>query len=192
MTAEEQKQAKRALRARVRAARDALAPEERVHLSSAVEDRLFEIPTVGRAGTVMVFSSFGSEVSTGGIIERLAEDGRRVVLPRVTGIEMEAVAYRPGDPVRTASFGAMEPAAGSAVPPEEIDLVITPGLVFDRAGYRLGYGGGHFDRFLVRVRRDAVRVGVCFDLQVVHEIPRDPWDQPVDVIVTERELIRCR
>ncbi len=192
MSPRDLREVKRTLRAGVRAARDALAPEERERLGAAIRERLFLLPQVAEAACVMVFSSFGSEVPTAPIIERLDGEGRRIALPRVTGSDMEAAYYRPGDPVRFASFGAMEPAAGSAVPPEEIDLVITPGLVFDRAGYRLGYGGGHFDRFLVRVRRDAVRVGVCFDLQVVHEIPRDPWDQPVDVIVTERELIRCR
>jgi len=190
--ADDLRQVKKALRARVRAARDALPPEEHARRSAAIHARLFGLTEFAAARSVMVFSSFGSEVSTRGIIERLADEGRRIALPHVIGSDMEAVGYRPGDAVTMSSFGAMEPAGGTPVPPEEIDLVVTPGLVFDRAGYRLGYGGGHFDRFLVRVRRDTLRVGVCFDLQVVDELPRDPWDQPVDLLVTDRETIRCR
>ncbi len=191
MNAEAQREVKKALRARIRALRDALGPEERERLGAAIRDRLFEAPGRAEARCVMVFSSFGSEVPTGPIIERLAAGDRTVALPRVAGRDMEAVAYRPGDPMALASFGAMEPVEGTLVPAEAIDVVIAPGLAFDRVGYRLGYGGGHFDRFLQRVRRDALRLAICFDLQVVDEVPREPWDQPVDMIFTDRETITC-
>jgi len=140
----------------------------------------------------MLFSSFGSEVDTAPIIERLDEERRRVVLPRTEGREMLSVTYRPGDAASVAPFGAMEPAGGAIVEPEEIDAVIVPGLAFDRAGYRVGYGGGFFDRFLAKARADALRIGICFALQVVDEVPRGATDLPVDVIVTDEGTLRCR
>jgi 5-formyltetrahydrofolate cyclo-ligase len=68
---------------------------------------------------------------------------------------------------------------------------VVPGLAFDADGSRLGQGGGHYDRTLPRLRPDAVRVAFCFDFQVVARVPRAPLDQPVDVIVTERRVIRA-
>ncbi len=180
------------LRASVRSMRDALTPEERSRRAAAIEERLFGLPEVLEARTVMAFSSFGSEVPTQAIIERLAAEGRRVALPKVVEGEMHAAAYRPGDPVVLARYGAMEPRDLAPIPPEEIDVVITPGLAFDRSGHRVGYGGGFFDRFFRRTRPDALRVGICFAIQVVEAVPRGGADAAVDLVVTETETIECR
>jgi 5-formyltetrahydrofolate cyclo-ligase len=183
---------KKALRARIRAERDALPAAQRARDSRKIADLLFGLPDLRDARTVMVFSSFGSEVDTGPIIERLAAEGRRIALPRVEGREMVAAAHSPGEPLARASFGAMEPAGSPAVGPADIDVIVTPGLAFDRRGHRVGYGSGFYDRFLGKTRRDALRVGVCFTLQLVDEVPSGAKDRPLDVIVTETEVIRCR
>ena len=183
---------KKALRARVRAERDAFPAAERARRSEDIARRLFDLPGLLGARTVMVFSSFGSEVETGPIIERLAAEGVLVALPRVEGHRIVAVAYSPGDPLSRASFGAMEPTGSRVIGPKEIDVVVTPGLAFDRRGYRVGYGGGFYDGFLRRTRRDALRVGICFAPQVVDEVPSGGTDRPVRVIVTDEEVIRCR
>ncbi|MEW6059576.1 MAG: 5-formyltetrahydrofolate cyclo-ligase [Actinomycetota bacterium] len=183
---------KKALRARLRAERDAVPPAERTRKSEEIARRLFGLPGILRVRTVMVFSSFGSEVETRPIIERLAAGGVLVALPRVEGRRIVAVAYSPGDPISPAPFGAMEPTGSRVIGPREIDVVVTPGLAFDRRGYRVGYGGGFYDVFLRRMRRDALRVGVCFALQVVDEVPNGPMDRPVHVIVTDEDVVRCR
>lgn len=184
--------AKRELRKSVRALRDALPAKERIRLGERVAERLFAVPRFARAHTVMTFCSFGSEVPTEAIIRRLAGEGRRVGLPLVLGIDMEARSYVPGDPMRAATFGALEPAAGARIPEEEFDAVVVPGLAFDRRGFRTGYGGGHFDRFLSRIRGDALTVGICFGVQLVDELPVEPHDVPVHWVVTESEAIRTR
>ena len=74
--------------------------------------------------------------------------------------------------------------------PEEVDLFVVPGLLFDRAGRRLGRGGGHLDRLLGRARKDAARVGLCYAQRVVQELPAAPWDVAMHVVVTDREVIR--
>ena len=185
------KRAKRALRREVLARRRALTPHERATRSVAIADRLLALPELRRAGTVMAFWSFGSEVDTAPILERLESDGVRIALPRLEHGEIVAVAFRRGDPTIETSFGAQEPAEGVTLAAEEIDVVVAPGVAFDRGGFRVGYGGGFYDRFFRLVRRDAFRVGIGFALQVVDDMPHGRVDVPVDAVVTEGETIRC-
>ncbi len=192
ISSHELKRRKRALRARVRALRDSVPAPDRTERSRAIAERLLALPEVREAGTVLLFSSFGSEVETSEMIERLHASGKRVALPRVEAGDVVVIAYRPGDAVREAAFGALEPVAGAAVPPEELDVVVAPGLAFDRRGYRVGYGRGFYDRLLRRLRPDGSAIAVAFGLQVVDEVPHSGGDVPVDAIVTEEGTIRCR
>jgi 5-formyltetrahydrofolate cyclo-ligase len=185
------KQAKRRLRREVVERRDALSADERASRSDRIVDRLLALPEVGAARTAMAYWAFGSEVETATLIERWCAAGLRVALPRISGNEIEAVAYRPGDAVRETGFGAMEPSGGDVVAPAEVDVVVVPGVAFDRAGHRVGYGGGFYDRFLPATAPGALAVAVAFALQVVDEVPRGGADRGVHAIVTEDEVIRC-
>ncbi len=188
MSPRDVKRRKRQLRKHARALRDALSPGERERMSDEVAQHVTALPAIRDAATVMVFSSFGSEVDTGTIIERLERNGRRVVLPRVEGGIIVPVAYRSGDELTGSSFGALEPARGEEVPAEEIDVVIVPGLAFDRSGHRVGYGRGYYDRFLGTLGPDARSVGICFSAQLVDEVPHGRGDLAVDLVVTELGL----
>ena len=137
----------------------------------------------------MLFSSFGSEVPTGPLIERLHERGIVVALPRIEEGDLVPVAYTPGDPVRPTSFGAVEPIGPNGLEPASLDVVGVPGVAFDRLGGRIGYGGGYYDRFLRGL--PAFRVGLAFGLQVIEgPLPAGRFDLPVQAIVTEEETIR--
>ena len=188
----ELKKRKKALRARALAARDEIPAAERARRSEAIAERLMSIPEVAAATTVMVFSSFGSEVETGPIIRRLASRGASVLLPRVVEREMLAVPYEPGDRLTSASFGAGEPSDGEPADPADIDVVVVPGLAFDLRGHRVGYGGGFYDRFLKLTRSDTLTVGVCFGSQVMDEVPHGAGDRPIACLVTEETVIRCK
>ncbi len=179
------------LRGRMRALRASIPPVERTRMSGMIEARLFEVPAIADARSVLVFLSFGSEVDTAGIVGRLVEDGRRVAVPFVAHDEMHAASYRPGDPVVGSTYGAKEPAGRRIVPPGDIDLVVSPGLAFDRSGYRLGYGGGYFDRFLRRTRHGCVRTGIAFDLQVLDDVPHGHEDERIGLLITDRDTIEC-
>ena len=193
MRPSELKRAKRDVRRSVLAARDALGEAERVARSTAIRRRFLALHEVEDVGVVMGFWSFGSEVSTPPLLEALHARRVRVCLPRVaSGGDLEAVAYEPGDPMNETSFGVREPADGTILAPEALDLVVTPGVAFDRSGHRIGYGGGFYDRFLRRTRRGVPRIAIAFDLQVQSkELPAGSFDLGVDVIVTETETIRC-
>jgi 5-formyltetrahydrofolate cyclo-ligase len=184
--------AKRRLRARILEARKALPLEERERLAGLVEDRVVALDSFADARSVLLFSSFAEEVPTGGLIRRAAEAGKRVLLPYLDGPRLEAAPVAPGEELVPTGYGPKEPANRLPVPPEEIDLVVTPGLAFDRRGHRLGYGRGFYDRYLDRLRPDALRVGVAFAFQVVDEVPAGPGDLRVHLVVTEAETIDCR
>jgi 5-formyltetrahydrofolate cyclo-ligase len=193
MNAGELKRAKREIRRSVLAARDALREADRVARSAAILDRSLALPELERARTVMLYWSFGSEVATGPLIGRLRDLGTIIVLPRIRGPQdLEAVAFEPGDPLRETSFGAREPAEGAVVDPGSIDVVVPPGVAFDRSGRRVGYGGGFYDRFLPMLGPGVPRIALAFDVQLVDELPAGGFDVPVDVVVTESRVLRCR
>jgi 5-formyltetrahydrofolate cyclo-ligase len=182
--------AKRALRREVLAARDALAFDDRAAWSGAIVERLLALPEAADARTVMAFWSFGSEVDTAPLISRLLDDGRTVALPRTEGPEIVPVTYERGDPVRSTAYGAMEPPFGRVLGAEELDLVVVPGVAFDRDGNRIGYGRGFYDRLLSRARPEVPAVAIAFGMQVVDHVPSGRADRRIDAIVTEDEMIR--
>jgi 5-formyltetrahydrofolate cyclo-ligase len=183
-------EAKTALRERMRAARAAIPEAERARRSAEVARQVLELPEAAGAGRVFTFLSFGSEVSTAPLIERLRGRGAAIAVPVVEAGRMEAVDLPPGAALVPSGYGAMEPAERVPAPPPAIDLVVAPGLAFDRRGRRLGYGGGYFDAFLPRLRPGTPVVGVCFAEQVVDEVPAGEGDRAVHVVVTDAEVIR--
>lgn len=189
---EDVRQQKDALRARMRGIRRSISPEERIRLAGYIQAHLFGLREVAEAETILLFYSFGSEVPTAGMIQRLLDAGTRVLLPFLESSDMGAAELRPGDSLAATTYGPKEPSNRVAVDPAEVDVVITPGLAFDRQGFRLGYGGGNYDRFLSRLRRGSCRVGIAFHLQLVPSVPHGPGDQRLDFVVTDQETIDCR
>ena len=182
---------KAAVRARMRAIRGAIPASERTALGERIESRVFDLPPLREARTVLLFYSFGSEVPTARMAQRLVREGRRVLLPFLEGPEMQAAELRPGEPAEATSYGPKEPAHRVAVDSGEVDVVIAPGLAFDRSGYRIGYGGGHYDRYLRRLEPRAVRVGIGFSMQLVEEVPWERGDEQVHLVVTEQGILDC-
>lgn len=186
------KQAKRALRRAILADRDALSGAERAARSEAIVDRLLGLDEAAGAERVLAFWSFGSEVDTAPLIDRLRSRGATVALPRVEDGDVVPVVWTPGSSVAATSFGSMEPADGRVLVARELDLIVVPGVAFDRSCHRVGYGGGFYDRLLASTPGGTNAVAIAFGVQVVDEVPSGPFDRPVDAIVTEDEVFRCR
>ncbi|MGE5372099.1 MAG: 5-formyltetrahydrofolate cyclo-ligase [Solirubrobacterales bacterium] len=177
------------LRKEKRALRDALTPETAAALNRRIEQRLIQLPEFRQAAVIMGFHAFGSEVNLMPVLEQAMEHGVRVVLPRVEGNHLVAVPYTgPGD-TRPGPYGIAEP-GGEPIDPGVIELILVPGLVFDRSGYRLGYGKGYYDRFLPSVMRKVPRIGVAFDFQVVDDVFPTERDERLTLLVTEAQLLR--
>lgn len=141
------------------------------------------------ARTVATYRAFGSEVDLSAL---LADEGKSFAFPRVRASPAPHLTFHaltdPRDPSawERHRFGQLEPREDSpTVRPEELDLVLVPGLAFDRRGYRLGYGKGYYDRFLPLLRPEAVVVGVTLDVLVLPELPRHEHDVRLGYLVTE-------
>ena len=141
----------------------------------------------------MFFVSFGSEIDTLPMIRRALAEGKRVAAPRADPEKRALTACEIRDPEKDLAPGAhgiREPKAHRPpVDPEDIDVVIVPAAVWGEDGYRLGYGGGYYDRFLGRLT-GARRVGLGLETQVVPRVPHGPYDLPVEMLVTEAGVRR--
>lgn len=181
-------QARRLIRERV--AR--LEPAERRAYDLRIARSVLSLPEVEAAGVVMVYLSLPDEVDTTALIEGLHRAGKRLAVPHT---DLEAgrlipVRLEPGAELRPAALEVPEPAVREEVPVGELDVVVVPGRGFDREGHRLGRGRGFYDRFLARGECRALRLAVAYGCQVLAELPHGPHDVPVEVLVTEAEVLR--
>lgn len=183
---------KEEIRKQILRLRNGMTPGEIVAKSGLILRRLAGLRDLREASTLMVFLSFGSEVRTDDLLRWGWGEGKRMVIPlcRPEERSLTPCLLCGFAELSAGHYGIREPNPQSIRPvaSEEIDAIIVPAVAFDRTGYRIGYGGGYYDRFLPAVPR-AVRIGAAFCCQIVAEIPADPYDVPVDRIVTEEETI---
>ncbi len=181
---------KRDIRADAKARRAAAAGDPG-RAAQALRERVLRALSLPRGRVVSAYWPMGSEIDPRPLMRELHRRGHPIVLPVVVGRDRALVfrAWRPGDALAPGGFGTQVPRAGQ---PELVPgVLIVPLLAFDRAGYRLGYGGGFYDRTLARLRHDGeiLAVGVAYAAQEVAAVPHDADDQPLDWIVTEAEAI---
>lgn len=188
---------KKSLRKTILAKRAALGKEGNISLSRKIVDTLKNTEYYTNANKIMTFISFGSEIDTHEFIKEGIAEGKEILVP-VTfheTREMKPSLLKDFNELETGYFNILTPKEEFIryVDPLEIELVIVPGAVFDRDGYRVGYGGGFYDRFLSsKIRKDVAKISIAFDLQVVDLVPREDFDYPVDFIITEKEIINCK
>ncbi len=179
---------KKSLRKKVLADRDRMSPSERTTKSREIEERLFSLPEFTSARAVLFFASFRSEVETGPMIRRALASGKRVILPKVRGKELELFAIKNLDKdVSPGAWGIPEPRESAPVRLSEIDAIIVPGAAFDEHGNRLGYGAGFYDKLLSAFTKPTV--ALAFEEQIVSEVPAASHDIPIKKIVTEKRVI---
>lgn len=162
-------------------------------LSEMIKKRLFNEPILEQCHTIALTISRQPEVDTYEIIKAYWQLGKRVAVPKCNP------KTRTMDFYHITSFSQLEtvymdlqepiPEKTTYVSPEEIDLMIVPGIVFDQLGYRIGYGGGYYDRYLTNY--NGHKISLAFHLQIVEELPKESHDIPVDFIITEKALIHC-
>lgn len=187
--------AKIALRERILAERRALPEAERTRRSRRIAERLVELEVWERARLVHLYvGALDGEVETRDVAREAWRSGKRVACPvvewepprlahhEIRSLE-ELVVDRRG-------LWQPDPDTAPAVDPADVDLVVAPGLAFDRRGNRIGFGAGFYDRFLAAV--DATVVALAYSLQLVDAVPHGRHDVPVDWIVTEDDTIECR
>lgn len=176
---------KELLRKELKKKRGQVPKERRAIWDQAIAANLFELPLYKEARKVMIYLSFGWEVATWHIVENLQEQGKEVYVPVVQSKPRALIPrlYTGRESLSPKVFGILEP--GPEAPearPEDLDLIIVPGLAFSNKGFRIGYGGGYYDRFLATTQGAAI--GLVYSL-FIQDVPFDPWDYAVDFVITE-------
>ena len=172
----------------------AIPSEQRDEKSRKACQNLVSIKPFQEASTVMMFLSLPHEVDTAEAILHAWQLGKTVAVPKISWeqrhmIPVEITSLETG--LSTGTSGMRNPVAGVPVPFEEIDLVVTPGLGFDRKGNRLGRGGSYYDRFFANPDLKAIRCGLALAEQLVDAVPVIGHDVPVNLLVTDKEIVHC-
>jgi 5-formyltetrahydrofolate cyclo-ligase len=163
------------------------ADKEVSRKSEIIKKKLFSLPEFEKAKFVMFYASKPKEVATKSMIDKALRAGKRVALPRCTSkgtVVAKEIRNRHTD-LEKGTYGIREPRKHRRnVEPDKIDIVIVPGVAFDKKNRRIGRGKGYYDRFLESLPRDAVKIGLAFDFQIVKNLPVDSHDIPVSKVIT--------
>lgn len=202
---------KKKIRAGLLRKRDSIPPELKVQKEEAIEKRLFALAEFRKAGSLLAYVSFRSEVDTTRFLQGVIDSGKKLVLPVVDSRHKVLQLYE----VKTTSeleygyMGILEPGVreNREVTLSEVDLVIIPGAGFDLKGSRIGYGGGYYDRLFSglgnrrsvsgkkeeagKPQNPLFLIALAFEEQIVKEIPSEPHDIKMDMVITDERLIRC-
>ena len=183
---------KAALRRQVRLTLEGLSPEAVRRGDDALFAAFSALPQVEAASTLFAFwGILGREPDTGRLIRALTAQDKRVGLPRMLpGRQMEVRLYEPDRPLVPVSFGILEPPADAPLLARpDIDLALVPAVCYDRSGFRLGFGGGYYDRWLSGF--SGFTVGLCRDCVLQDRVPTEDHDCRVDLLLTEtRRFLR--
>jgi 5-formyltetrahydrofolate cyclo-ligase len=161
--------------------------------AAAASAQLMTLPEISTASRLVVCLSFGDEIDTWPLVERLLASGCEIFVPRADPADRRLHLHRYPCELRTLSFGLKQPprtvpALPTTAIDTTVDAAIALGLAFDARGYRLGYGTGYFDRFLAG--RPFPAIGLAFDSQIIDRMPEEPHDVPMAAVVTESRVIR--
>lgn len=185
--------AKNQLRQQYKQIRSRLTADQVTSYSAGIARQLFATDLWQQSSTVMLYLSFQNEVATGAIYQRGWQEGKTMLLPICAPsgglMEMSVItSFEQLEPNRY-GIGELPATLQRIISPSEIDLCIIPGIAFDHAGTRLGFGAGYYDRYLPRVNPSAKRIALAYECQLHSEtLPRDAYDLPMQYILTERKL----
>lgn len=179
---------KRSLREEMLLRRRHLAAATCLGRSLAAQRQLLSLPEFVAASTLALYCPTRNEVFTEEIFACACRVGKRVAYPRVRDAHLEFVAVTDPQALVPGAFGILEPAGEDLVPITGLDLIVVPGVAFDREGHRLGYGKGFYDRALRHVG-STVLVGLCFDFQLVDALPFEAHDVRMDMVVTDERTL---
>ncbi|MFN3975858.1 MAG: 5-formyltetrahydrofolate cyclo-ligase [Aquificaceae bacterium] len=166
--------------------RESLPQEEREALSKRIVENILRLEEIRRARRVLLFCPIRGEPDITCLFSWVLREGKELVLPKVEGEGLRLIRVEQDTGLSPGAFCIPEPSHGEAMSPEEVDFSLVPGVLFDKKGYRIGYGKGYYDRLLDKL--GGLKVGVCYQFQVLEELPRDSWDKPVDLVVTEEKI----
>jgi 5-formyltetrahydrofolate cyclo-ligase len=178
---------KQILRTKFLALRKAMPEQERIHANKTIIATLQKTREYINAKTICTYVSLSDEVDTATLIKNELEKNEKIcVVPKVAGSILRLYAIHAWSDLTPGVFGLLEPKTTlTQISPEDIDLFVIPGLVFDITGHRLGYGKGYYDKLLIHT--NVPKIALAYDLQVIDAIPHESTDIPVHICITEKQ-----
>ena len=180
---------KNALRQEYRNVRDGISNAIRNIQNDIIYQKFIGLKEYKQAETIFIYASFGSEVETKKIIEKIISDRKNAVIPKcdTKGRTMRAFMIKDLTQLRKGAYGIKEPCEScKEVSKEQIDLAVVPGICFDLKGNRLGYGGGYYDKFLADFK--GFSVGLAYNECIADEVPAEEHDCKLDLIISANEV----
>lgn len=175
---------KKELRKKLLNKRRGLDTNYRLEKDIMIYNSLMELPVIAEAETVFTYVSTEIEVDTILFIEAMLSFGKTVAVPKCEGKEMRFIAIDSLADLETGAYGILEPKDGEEITDYKRSACITPALSFDEKGFRMGYGGGYYDRFLKNYT--GTSIGICYE-DFIGEIVTEEYDLPVNIVVTEEK-----
>ena len=179
---------KNQLRKQMKSIRDNLTKQQQEQYSLSICERLLQSKWYENADTLLVYASIQSEVCLSHLIQRAWQEQKQVYFPRVKGDGMDFFRVQSIEELKEGSFRVMEPTGKECFLSEQPAPIFVPAVSFSRTGERIGYGKGYYDRYLSRFP-NLVRIGICYEEQMVDCRPADSHDKPMDAIVTQKGII---
>ena len=173
---------KQELRAAIKAQKRAMTPERIESASKCLKEQFLATDAYRNAKTIYGYLPYNQEVRTLPILEQALRDGKRVAVPKVYGDTMHFLYLTDLSAIAPGAYGIPEPIADEPIARDPQALVLMPGLAFDKAGNRMGYGGGFYDKFLAS-EPEHPTVALCYSFQMVEHIPSESYDIPVDLVL---------
>lgn len=173
---------KQELRKAIREKKRAMSAEEIESKSRVLTEKFLRSEAYRSAKTVYGYLPYNQEVRTVALLEQALRDGKRVAVPKCYGDEMRFIYMTDLNAVEKGYAGIPEPIADEPVADDETALVLMPGMAFDPAGHRIGYGGGFYDKFLAK-EPDHPTLALCYDFQVLPHLETEEFDIPVDTVI---------
>ena len=172
--------------------RSKINQEKHLLISKKIKERFFSLQVLDFKKNILLYHSFRNEIITIDIIKELLQMEKNVFLPYInskkTEIEISQIKNLDKD-LRSGVWGIKEPLKKENKPIDKIDIIVVPALVFSHDGFRIGYGGGYYDKLLARKSSKTISIGLAFNDFLHKELPIDDYDQPVDIIITELETL---
>ncbi len=179
---------KQAIRQKICEKRKALSPDLYAEKSALIREKLESLPEFQDAEKVLVYISTPEEVATHELTKSCIESNKKVYVPKVLNEGLAICPILSWNELKPGAFGILEPCEiPSPTNPEEIDLILVPGIAFDPKGHRIGYGKGFYDSLLKSTR--GIKIGLAFHEQIIDEVPAESHDVPLDLIITDSLIL---
>lgn len=187
---------KKMLRKEILEKRNNLDLVKKEEMDRKILNKFYETQYYKKAEKIFIYISYASEINTKEIINKALKDNKKIYVPRTEFKirHMDAVEIKSLDNLEESSYGILEPSKEVLnIDPNELDLIVVPGVAFDKSGGRMGYGAGFYDRYFKKIKKEninkIVKLALAYEVQMLDKVPMNEQDVPVDYIITENEFI---